>query len=105
MQLGVALFIHANIQPYVAYAFFAPSGDTEQAASGIDQIYQTGLTNFFKTYLVYVFCMLGMIIGLTLGKRFLSPSANYQPRIIYFCASMLSTGCILGASFLPTASF
>ena len=28
MQLGVALFIHANIQPYVAHTFFSANDST-----------------------------------------------------------------------------
>ena len=75
MQLGVALCIHANIQPYVAYTFFPKQGTTKPYKN-VDEIYESSLLNdFFFTYLVYAFCMVGMLIGLASGKRFLMPNS------------------------------
>ena len=76
MQLGVALFIHANIQPYVAANFFNDATTTNKVTS-IDEIYKIGLSNFFWTYLVYALCLVGMLLGLSLGKRFLVPESLF----------------------------
>ena len=75
----------------------------------IDQVYEAGLTHFFKTYLVYGFCLSGMLLGLALGKNSLTPASpetvGHSPRIIYFVGSLLANLCILGCSFIAETSF
>lgn len=107
MQLGVALFIHANLQPYVANTFFIK--DDSALVTDVDQIYGLGSQFFFLTYLVYALCILGMVLGLALGKKFLATAAdfstggNHSPRKVYFVSSLLANACMLGSSFLVTA--
>ena len=67
MQLGVALFIHANIQPYVAYWFFL-SEDEKKLVNSIDEVYIHTSSNFFLTYLIFALCLIGMVLGLQTGK-------------------------------------
>ena len=75
MQLGTALYIHANIQPYVATAFFSDKADGSLATS-----YEEGLPYFFQTYFVYALSILGMVFGLSLGKHLLliSKGSDYK---------------------------
>ena len=75
MQLGVAFFIHANIQPYVAENFFGTSAATQPTS--MSEVYASGLSSFFNTYLVYGLCLLGMLTGLTWGKTLLAPETTY----------------------------
>ena len=101
MQLGVALFIHANLQPYVVAYFFD------------NHAYQGRLSNFFPTFLVYAFCVLGLLIGLPLGKRVLEPKVfttgelpkTQDPRYVYLFGSFFASLCVLLASFLPSSHF
>ena len=56
-----------------------------------------------------------MLMGLALGKRFLSTEVSGRggrgtralssPKAVYFFSSLLSSGCILGARYLVTAEF
>ena len=96
----------------MAHAFF---GKTASTTAG-QVVYGDGLANFIQTYLVYGLCMCGMITGLFLGKRFLSPETFLggksrsnepisDPRTVYFLSSLLVFGCIFGASYLANAEF
>ena len=60
--------------------------------------------------------MTGMLIGLAIGKRFLRPTAAdhmqqsrggalSSPCLVYSLSTLLSTGCMFGASYLEAASF
>ena len=71
MQLGVALFIHANIQPYIAYQFFVE----KDTVTSVDQVYTHSKDNFFATYLIFALCMIGMVMGLSVGKALLLPES------------------------------
>ena len=61
MQLGAALMLHANIQPYIIPVFFN---------SGSDLTIQ-GINGFSQTYGVWCLTMICMLFGLLLGKRVL----------------------------------
>lgn len=102
MQLGVALFIHANLQPYVIGYFFSGG-----------KVYQDGLSHFSPTFLVYALCVIGMLFGLPIGKKMLEPEVfvinelpkTRQPRLVYFCGSLVTSLCVLIASFLGSSHF
>ena len=76
MQLGAALFIHANIQPYIAYTFFVE----EDTATSVDEVYMHSEDWFFVTYLVFALCMIGMVMGLSVGKSLLLPETVFLSR-------------------------
>ena len=126
MQLGVALFIHANIQPYVAYQFFGE----KNTVTSVDQVYMHSKDSFFATYLIFALCMIGMVMGLSVGKALLLPETvtmNGQaggqsgkgtpfaqeprnPRNVYLigslccAASMLASSAVVDVSFLAFAA-
>ena len=125
MQLGVALFIHANIQPYIAYSFFVK----EKTATSVDHVYMHSEEWFFATYLIFALCMLGMVMGLPIGKSLLLPETVFirrpsgdqstavtaiapeprNPRTVYLfgslacAASMLAASTLVGRNFLGFA--
>jgi len=103
MQLGVSLSLHANLQPYVANYFFG-----KQASKSVDETYTGGMSHFKESYGVYCLCIIGMLIGLPLGKKLLKtePNASYQslkiksPRIIYFINSATASLMIFATSYV-----
>ena len=117
MQFGAALFIHANIQPYVTYWFFL-SEDEKRLVKSIEEVYiQTG-SNFFYTYLVFALCMIGMVLGLQTGKQMLlnemasSDRKNFKasiepgnPRNVYLIGALSSTVAMFAASFVVKVNF
>lgn len=121
MQLGVALFIHANIQPYIAYTFFVKEG----TATSVDQVYMQSEDWFFATYLVFALCMIGMVMGLSVGKSLLLPETVFvsgqsgdqattvttfsqeprNPRSVYLGGSLACAASMLASSFVVDTSF
>ena len=93
MQLGAALMLHANVQPYVLPVFFNPTSD----------LTLNGINGFTQTYGVWCLNMICMLLGLLLGKRVLIRSVRRStagccgevtPRAIVFVCCALQV-CLL----------
>jgi len=77
----------------------------------MEEIYASGIANFFRTYLVYALCLVGMLLGLSLGKRVLTPESFLSqkrnqvssPRTVFLFSSVAACACLLTASFVCRA--
>jgi hypothetical protein len=97
MQLGAALMLHANIQPYILPVFFNASSDMTKS----------GVNGFSQTYGVWCLIMICMLLGLLIGKRLLlnsvkrsknydaKPCIEMSPRVIVFTCCLLQVLVLL----------
>jgi hypothetical protein len=94
MQLGAALMLHANIQPYILPVFFNQASD----------LTQRGINGFTQTYGVWCLNMICMLFGLLIGKKILIRSVRRSngricgeitPRTIVFVCCALQVGLML----------